>query len=505
MGGVAAMWKWLVVLGAGIAASSHVSASWQEASSDHFVVYADQKESEVRAFTDRLERFHNAMAGQLNVENTKPSPSNRVTIYFVRNEKEVQKISGSKNRFLGGFYIPRAGGSVAFVPEVDDVSARASGYELTLLHEYAHHFMYSNSSTAYPRWLSEGFAEFFASAKFEKNGDVGIGLPAQHRSYELQTAKRVPIEQILDTAEYEAKKSKQYDAFYGQSWALFHYLHFEPTRNGQMRNYLGAIKNGQSEIEAARSAFGDLKKLEKELDRYLMKRLMSYRKLSGDGLKPGPITIRPLSMGEAAIMPVLMQSKRGVDDEGAAELLPLARKIAAQFPADAAVMAALSEAEFDAGNNKEAIAAADKAVAIDSKRVNAIIQKGYAMARLAADAEDEKVAWKNVRKQFVAVNKIEVDHPIPLIEYYKSYKNEGENPTKIAVDGLEWALAMSPFDQGLRWMTANQQMEDKRFAEAVLTLGPLAANPHDPSNSAEAQKLLDHAKEKLALQKAAAN
>jgi cytochrome c-type biogenesis protein CcmH/NrfG len=494
------MWKWLLVLSAGIAASQPASAKWYEASSDHFVVYADQNEKDVREYTERLERFHAAMSEQLRIENAKPSPSNRVTVYLVRNADAVRKLYGGKNPYIGGFYQSRAGGSIAFVPEVDDVTARASGAEIALLHEYAHHFMYSNSASSYPLWMTEGFAEFYASAKFEKNGDVGLGLTAQHRAYEILQLKHVPIELMLDTEAYLAqKKSKEYDSFYGQSWALYHYLKFDESRKGQLLKYLAAITTGDSEINAAKNAFGDLKKLDKDLNKYIRQSLY-YFVLKADKLKTGPIALRPLRAGEAAMMPVRMQSKRGVDDASAAKLLPDARKIAAQFADDPAVLAALSEAEFDAGNDAEAIAAADKAVGIDPAQINATIQKGYAMARQAADAKDEKTAWKNVRKQFVQVNKIEVDHPIPLIQFYQSYKAAGEQPTKNAVDGLEWALSLSPFDSGLRWTVAMQEMEDKKFAEAIVTLGPLANSPHGEESREAAQKLLAEAKVKLAEQ-----
>ncbi len=59
-------------------------AEWHEASSDHFLVIADQNETDVREFTERLERFHSAMASVMGRKEPAPSPSNRVTIYVVR-------------------------------------------------------------------------------------------------------------------------------------------------------------------------------------------------------------------------------------------------------------------------------------------------------------------------------------------------------------------------------------------------------------------------------------
>ena len=67
------------------------------------------------------------------------------------------------------------------------------------------------------------------------------------------------------------------------------------------------------------------------------------------------------------MMPVIIRSRRGVDDEGAKAVLTDARAIASRFPKDPAVLSALAEAEHDAGNDKEAIAAADAALADDPK------------------------------------------------------------------------------------------------------------------------------------------
>ena len=36
-------------------------AEWHEASSEHFLVIADQSEKDVREFTERLERYHAAL------------------------------------------------------------------------------------------------------------------------------------------------------------------------------------------------------------------------------------------------------------------------------------------------------------------------------------------------------------------------------------------------------------------------------------------------------------
>ena len=70
--------------------------------------------------------------------------------------------------------------------------------ETVLYHEYAHHFMIASlTSRAYPRWFTEGFAEFFAGVRFKEDGTVLLGAPAQHRAAELVYALEVPIRTLL--------------------------------------------------------------------------------------------------------------------------------------------------------------------------------------------------------------------------------------------------------------------------------------------------------------------
>jgi tetratricopeptide (TPR) repeat protein len=160
------------------------------------------------------------------------------------------------------------------------------------------------------------------------------------------------------------------------------------------------------------------------------------------------------------------------------------------------VQAALAEAEFDAGDDEAAIRAADKALAGAPDNMTALIQKGYALTRMATETKTEE-AWKAARRHFVSVNLIENNHPIPLIYYYRSFIQQEKEPTKIAVEGLEWALELAPYDNGLRMMVASRQMHEKRFAEALRTISPLAYNPHAREDN-PAVAMLEKAREGLA-------
>jgi len=481
--------------------SGDALADWNEASSDHFVIYADENDKEIRKYSERLESYHGAMSVLLPSREDKPSPSNRVTIYVVRSDRMVRKLYGSGNdsRFIQGFYMPHAGGSLAIIPPIDIArSGTPSESERVLMHEYAHHFMFENASYLVPRWYGEGFAEFFSTSKFETDGSVGLGLPAQHRAYDLFQAKDVSIERLLDSKLYEARKSHDYDSFYGRSWLLLHYEFMDAGRRKELVDYLNRLNRGEAELAAATAAFGDLKALDKALDHYLKQRQWEYFKVPHDKLSLGQITVRKLSEGEAAIMPVRIRSKRGVDEKSAPEVVQDAREVAARYPNDPAVQAALAEAEYDAGNDDAAIQAADKALAAAPNNMTALIQKGYALNRIANKTKTDE-AWLAARRHFVAVNKIENDNPIPIIYFYLNFVEQKKEPSKSALDGLEWALELAPYDAGLRMMVANREMKEKRFADAVHTISPLAYNPHLGADN-PAIELLKKAREQLAAQ-----
>ena len=229
---------------------------------------------------------------------------------------------------------------------------------------------------------------------------------------------------------------------------------------------------------AAQAAFGDLAELERDLEKYLRQRRISSLKLTPAVLPIGSVRVRPVSEGLSEMLPVIIRSQRGVDSEEALELLPEARRIAGKHPNDPDVLAALAEAEFDAGNDTEAIAAADRALAIDPSVENALVQKGFALFRTAETADDLDAAYEAAMAPFRALNALENDHPLPLIYYYHSFVDRGEEPSEAARHALERAAELAPFDQSLWMNAALMQANEGKIAIALSSLAPLAADPH---------------------------
>lgn len=454
-------------------------AAWHEASSPHFVLYADESGPRVHRLAEQLECYHAAMERLTGADLPAPSPSNRLTIYMVRNDRELRTVFGENGRYVGGFYIPRAGASLAVVPQVH---AGTAGDSLQiLLHEYTHHFLVSRGNVAMPRWVSEGAAEFFSSAQFPAAGGIRIGLAAQHRAHELRNARAVPVSRLLSPDEYRDGLQKGFDSFYGRSWALFHYLSFGPaSRRGQLQHYLALLAAGDGSVTAGQQAFGDLAHLDGELDAYLTQRTILSATFSAAMLPTAQVKVRRLGAGEAEVMPLVVRTKRGVSLTQSLELVAKAREIAARYPGDAAVLAALAEAEFDAGEHDRAIAAADAALALDPNQVNAYVQKGYALflrALAAADA-DADAAFTAAIQPFLALNRIENDHPLPLYYNFLTYGMRHKSPTAQAVRGIERAVELAPFDFNMRITLARHWLSAGEYELARSSLLPVAHHPN---------------------------
>jgi predicted Zn-dependent protease len=179
------------------------------------------------------------------------------------------------------------------------------------------------------------------------------------------------------------------------------------------------------------------------------------------------------------MMPVMMQSRRGVDDTSARKVLAEARAAAAPYPDDPFVQLALAEAEIDAGNLAEAEGAADKVLAAEPGNVRALVFKGrVAVERLKAKKDGTAEEWKLARRWFTRANRAEPGAPEPLIHFYGSFADAGEKPTANAVEGLRAAVALAAEDEGLRLTLGYQLLQDGKGPEARTALAPVAYHPH---------------------------
>jgi tetratricopeptide (TPR) repeat protein len=460
-----------------MATPAAATAEWREASTDHFVIYSEESPQALERFAAKLEKADRAMRVMRNIGAPVPGKANRVAVFVLPSQSDASKLFGPGGKQVGGFYVPRATGSVAFTPRITQNGARA--YDLDadtiLIHEYAHHFMLQNYVAAFPSWLIEGFAEFNSTIAVEDDGSVGVGLPARHRARSLLAEEPLAFATLVDQSgqSMPAKRSR----FYARSWLATHYLTFAPGRQGQLAAYLAALNSGKTSLDAARSAFGDFDRLDRELNTYIKSPRFNYTQLKADTVAIGPVAIRTLGPAESAMMETRIRLRRGLGREQAAALLPEARSAASVFVTDAAAQTILAETELVAGNLAEAVAAADRALAADPRGIDALIVKGR-VTMIRAKGNKDAAPWREARKLLLAANAIDADDPEPLILFHRSFLEQGVPPTANASQALFRALALAPQDRYLRWDAARQHLINGDAAGARAALVPLAYDPH---------------------------
>jgi hypothetical protein len=205
--------------------------------------------------------------------------------------------------------------------------------------------------------------------------------------------------------------------------------------------------------------------------------------------KIGPIAVRPLREGEAAIMSTRMSAHSWVDRATAARIAGRARRVAAEYGNDATVQSIAAEAENNARHYPQAIVLADRALAIDPSDRHALIQKSRALLALARD-NPAAADWNQIRGLIAQANRASTEDPEPLMLYYQTYSEAGEAPTASAVKGLLYAVVLAPQDDELRMMAVRQLLADGRLAEARQHFMPIALDPHG-SEGIAAEDILD--------------
>ena len=471
--------RWLVIalMLVSVSVSTSARAEWLEASNKHFVVYGNLPKKRLTAFTERLERFGAAVRLLLSLPEPEGGSANRVTIYVVSDTAAVQRFLKGDRGSVAGFYRTDAAGSLIVTPlSIEEGNANFTA-ELVLFHEYAHHLLLGNSATLYPGWVSEGMAELLATAIVSADGGVTFGPALNTRADSILQDNPMTVAALLDSDGRKLDED-EIEQKYGRGWLVSHFLLLGNKRPGQFSTYLRLIAEGMPSAKAGAEAFGDLRKLNAEVNAYRLKRLSGVR-INGDKITPDPVSVRQLSAEDAAIMPLRFQSAIGVDDERAAKLVAPARTIAAAYPANAWVQRTMAEIEFDAGNLHEADAAADRALAVDPTNLAATIYKARVRMRRALDAKPADPAlWRDARSWIVKANRLEPNYAFPLVLFFESYVRAGQVPRPSAVEGVLRAVELAPQDNDVRVLAFGALLEKGDLAAARRVLAPVAFDPH---------------------------
>lgn len=466
----------LVAFSALVFAPSQLIAKWYAATSTHFIVYSEQSPDELKAYALKIERYDGAIRAVRKISDSGGNPS-RVTVYVLKSAADVGSLAGSDE--VLGFYRAPASGPVAFINSEPKRDPSAADGQIVFFHEYLHHLMLQDPTITYPTWMSEGYAEFFSTANILKDGSVEFGDAPQWRGWELRNLDGIPLSRMLG-AIYTQLTDKEYVSMYSRGWLLTHYLAFDSSRRGQIDRYVNAIRAGSPPLNAAYLAFGDLGRLDDELSAYLKRKTLPTSTVPASLIKVGPVEVQPLDEDEEAVVKLRLQLDGGPSKGAARYIAGSAEKAAERFPKSLVVLTTLARAELMAQHYDEAIAAADRALAVDPRSIPALTYRGWGMMEKAKDSPGS-ADWSAIRGYFSKANHLNPRAAEPLKLYYESYLKQGVAPPAEAVDGLLGALELAPEDGELRLMSVRQLLRDRDVKTARMLFAAIAYDAHTGS------------------------
>lgn len=457
-----------VLLGLLLAIATPARAEWRVAESAHFRIFGDLPATALRERAVLLEDYRDTLGMFTNAKPVEGQP--KLDIYIVDNIADAVPF-GRIDKMVGGFYSASQSGIIAFA------TGGASG-QATLLHEYAHHHMRSTSAIAYPAWYVEGFAEYFATARFQPER-IELGLFDQGRAYSLANASWLPWDKVVDPA-FRYKGHEQAALFYAQSWLLTHYLFRTPGMAARQAAYLKAVAAGEAPLAAFTTHVEpSFDVLSRQLRRYgLDGRGMTYSQLRRTARPAAAVTVRvlPPSARKLALLVAAMEHVGGGVANRAAALSQV-RAAAAAFPDDPLAERALAQAELNFGDPGAADARLDRLLAVAPEDATLLRWKAESLLRHPDGGTPERRS--TVRRLLVRAFKADPADWRTMHNYLHTFDLEHAPLAESQFQVLLRAYELAPQVDGLAIDVAAALVQRGDFAGAARALAPMAFAPHD--------------------------
>ncbi|HEV7658600.1 MAG TPA: hypothetical protein VGO55_02020 [Allosphingosinicella sp.] len=474
-------------------------AEWHEATSTNFIVYSQGSQQDAIDFAAKLERFHFLL------KTIRPVPAGRTTarlrVFLLANQQAVGRSVDAAS--VAGYYVPDARGLMLVGTRrrstnlSDARSARDEGSDIdpesVLFHEYTHHFTFQYFPATYPTWYSEGFAEFWGTTRILPGDVIEVGAPADHRFSTLRALGWLHLSRLLRARSYSDLRGPEIFLLYAEGWLLVRYIFEHPARQRQIQEYLRLINAGTPIEAAIGQAIPDLEAFNNELFDYAGAARFNVVRLPFRRIEIGAIEARTLRPAEQALLMDEIKLSRGYPQREAVEFADHVKDVAARFPDDPFAIRMVMEAQYLAGNSAEALAAADRLLAIEPNHARALATKGLIQgAALAAVRATDAASWNGPRQLLRrAVNSARTD-PVVLAAYYRSFQMQGVLPPEDAQNALYTAMELAPSDDELRYSVALDFEQRGMIPDAITIIRQQAYNePHRTESEAERRRRED--------------
>ena len=274
---------------------------WLEVRTPHFVVVTNAHEKQARHVADQFERvrfvFHRVFPSA-NVD-----PGSPIVVLALKDKKGFQALEPEAylargQLQLAGLFLRAADKNYVLLR----LDAEGEHPYATVYHEYTH-LLISHAEEWLPLWLNEGMAQFYENTDIHDQ-EVLLGQASAGALYELQQNRLLPLATLFtvdNTSPYYHEENKG-SIFYAESWALTHYLMVKDfqDRTNRIPDYAKLVNGHVDPVTAATTAFGDLKKLQSNLESYISRGEISYFRMPGaTDVDDTAFRVRPLTLPAA--------------------------------------------------------------------------------------------------------------------------------------------------------------------------------------------------------------
>ena len=475
-----------VTLWAGVLAAGPAQARWLKAETDQFVVYSDVNERDLREYAANLQVFDSLLRLRHGQPVGRPA-LRKLPVYLVGDIRDLRRAQPEAPDSMAGIYLSSDN-------DIYAVAIRTHGDDV-LLHEYVHHFMLAEFPTAYPTWLLEGYAEYFASAEF-KPQELNFGKPNPNRSTWLIRGDWMKLADVLRRRPSELKTSEQRSMYYAQAWLLTHFMVSDARRLGQLQAYAKAVSGGQDPVAAMEAATGaPIDVLERALRSYLNGGI-KYGRLPRDRVPAPKVTVSPMPASADDLLLEGQLLKRRPPEASRRELLNKVRTRAAKHPGDRLAEITLARAETTIGDRAAGEAILTRRVAADPKDVEALrLLAESRRAAAEAETDDKRAAEMRTEARRHAARAMNVDQSEyqTLLVFVRSRMGLPAFPTGDDLAALLLAHGQAPQLDWIRVTAAQILLKQGQVAGAARLLQPVVNDPHGGKGAAAAKALLDAA------------
>ena len=353
-----------LLLASTLTAAKDKPENWIEIRSPHFAIATSSNEKQARKIADQFERmralFH-ALFPKLQID-----PSSPIIVLAVKDDKDFRALEPQEYLAKGSL---RLGGLFLRGPDKNYVLMRleAEGEHpySVIYHEYTHLLL--SKAEWMPLWLNEGLAEFYENTDIDES-DARLGQTSVQDIRFLRQSRLLPLPTLFavdHNSPYYHEENKG-SIFYAESWALVRYLLVKDAlgKTNRVYKYSDLLANGTDPFTAAATAFGDLTKLQSELELYIQTATLSYfkQKVSTD-VDPSTFKLESMTPAQSdALRADFLAYNRRTQD--ARTLLD---HVLQEDPKNVSAHETMGFLEFQQGHREEAKKWYAEAVGLDSQ------------------------------------------------------------------------------------------------------------------------------------------